>query len=350
MTNYLSDRTSSTKKLGDYMVPTTNMAFSHLYRQKPALLILANAILPITITSKAVNPESIKPSPYMVHLASTTAGKPLFSVENIGGLLDDLQGRHNFSCLTNNHPVINIQIQCSSIPHFFLPFEDYHVVPELRKMVQPVSSENKKLPPVCFISICWFQEMPMVFHNSWQVWAGPEFSNTCRSSGTRPNSASNILQPDNEVSTLEEVIPTNSGIQSWTGATCMHLCNRTRPTLKPPNHCIIALNNFPLIDASQCSNNVEQMVCILSHVGDYKNNNPLQDWLSKSDHSDLEGFVDCLHLNNLQWKENEYYCKELEEMEGIKQFVKGVQLGIDQALRKLADKDKAEFTCIFQDL
>ncbi|KAI7947186.1 hypothetical protein MJO28_009094, partial [Puccinia striiformis f. sp. tritici] len=232
--------------------------------QKPALLILANAILPITITSKAVNPESIKPSPYMVHLASTTAGKPLFSVENIGGLLDDLQGRHNFSCLTNNHPVINIQIQCSSIPHFFLPFEDYHVVPELRKMVQPVSSENKKLPPVCFISICWFQEMPMVFHNSWQVWAGPEFSNT--------------------------------------------------------------------------------------HVGDYKNNNPLQDWLSKSDHSDLEGFVDCLHLNNLQWKENEYYCKELEEMEGIKQFVKGVQLGIDQALRKLADKDKAEFTCIFQDL
>ncbi|POW13114.1 hypothetical protein PSHT_07834 [Puccinia striiformis] len=169
------------------------------------------------------------------------------------------------------------RFRCSSIPHFFHPLDDYRAVPEVRKTGPPISSDNKKPPPVYLISICtfptrWLQEIPMALRNSWQAWAGADFSNT---SSREPNSNSenDIMQPDNGESTLKGEVPTN--------------------------HCIIALDDFPIINPSQRSTDMERMVWSLRHVGEYDDNGELPDWLNKTEHSDLKSFVDCLHLNTM---------------------------------------------------
>ncbi|KAH9451314.1 hypothetical protein MJO29_009099 [Puccinia striiformis f. sp. tritici] len=112
----------------------------------------------------------------------------------------------------------------------------------------------------------------MALRNSWQAWAGADFSNT---SSREPNSNSenDIMQPDNGESTLKGEVPTN--------------------------HCIIALDDFPIINPSQRSTDMERMVWSLRHVGEYDDNGELPDWLNKTEHSDLKSFVDCLHLNTM---------------------------------------------------
>ncbi|KAI7933576.1 hypothetical protein MJO29_016810 [Puccinia striiformis f. sp. tritici] len=137
----------------------------------------------------------------------------------------------------------------------------------------------------------------MALRNSWQAWAGADFSNT---SSREPNSNSenDIMQPDNGESTLKGEVPTN--------------------------HCIIALDDFPIINPSQRSTDMERMVWSLRHVGEYDDNGELPDWLNKTEHSDLKSF--------------------LKESGDIRQFIENVEKALQtdpdhEDLTELAKKD-----------
>ncbi|KAI7947239.1 hypothetical protein MJO28_009147 [Puccinia striiformis f. sp. tritici] len=208
---------TSTKYLGDYLVPTTGVGLYYLSRQECALLTLFNAILPITIvqvTFKSSGRESVRPSPYMPLLATAAIGKPFFNVDKIVSSLDWHRGRYHFNCLAGDSDALQS------------PTSFTHWTTTARYQKEPNS-----------------------------------------------NSENDIMQPDNGESTLKGEVPTN--------------------------HCIIALDDFPIINPSQRSTDMERMVWSLRHVGEYDDNGELPDWLNKTEHSDLKSFVDCLHLNTM---------------------------------------------------